>query len=204
MVPSIEDKTGDSSVCISEAPAILAYLSSKHCWADIYPSDIAARAKVDEYCHWHHSNLRSITKAYFRVFTIPHPLITPDVINLYKKQANTSLKIIENTYLKSSSSGFLLGTDYPTAADFMAYEEAAQISPQFGNIHNLEEFPRVRAWLENMSLLPFHDEVHAGLRALGNLTSADPLIADRLRSASKIGVKAIVEAQKQCRVASKL
>ena len=145
-VPSIEDNYGDSRVVrISEAPAIIAYLSEKHGWSDIYPADIVERSRMDEYCLWHHNNLRSITKAYFRTFTIPHPLITEDVTKLFKKQANTSLKIIENSYLGSSSSGYLLDTDQPTAADFMAYEEVAQIPSRFGNIHNLEEFPKIRS-----------------------------------------------------------
>jgi glutathione S-transferase len=56
-IPSIEDiddgNNGDSThmkVCLSEAPAILAYLSAKNNWEDIYPTDISSRAKVDEYC----------------------------------------------------------------------------------------------------------------------------------------------------------
>lgn len=197
-IPSIEDEFEGKKVYLSEAPAILAYLSSKHGWLDIYPTEITERAKVDEFMHWHHSNLRSLTKAYFRVFMMgPNPILTPDVINVYQRAARHSLKILEKTYLASSNNAsglFLLGTPHPTAADFMAYEEICQL--QFCNLHSLEEYPNIQAWSNTMKSLPFHDQVHFALLELGDLTTDDPPIAERLGPATKAGLKAITAAAK--------
>ena len=49
-------------VRLTESAAILSYLADTHRWGDLYPTDKAARAKVDEYLHWHHGGVRSFSK----------------------------------------------------------------------------------------------------------------------------------------------
>ena len=39
--------------------AILNYLSAKHKKSDWYPTELQARARVDEYNNWQHLNLRA-------------------------------------------------------------------------------------------------------------------------------------------------
>eukprot|EP00563_Minutocellus_polymorphus_P016371 CAMPEP_0181048882 /NCGR_PEP_ID=MMETSP1070-20121207/15672_1 /TAXON_ID=265543 /ORGANISM="Minutocellus polymorphus, Strain NH13" /LENGTH=268 /DNA_ID=CAMNT_0023127695 /DNA_START=137 /DNA_END=943 /DNA_ORIENTATION=+ len=195
-VPSMEDTADDGSkICISEAPAILACLAAKNGWSDIYPIDISARAKVDEYLHWHHSNLRSVSRGFFRPRVFPHALLSEDVISVHKREALHALKVLERSYLRSND-GFLLGTSHPTAADFMAYEEIVQL--QMCNLDSLDHnYPNIYAWTIRMRSLPFHNNVHAALEQLGDLnedstTSSDPpMMMERLALASKVGLKAL-------------
>ena len=44
-----------------EMPAILTWLCNSNGWVDLYPSDPAARALVDQYLHFHHSTTRLAT-----------------------------------------------------------------------------------------------------------------------------------------------
>ena len=205
-VPSIEDDFHGEKICLAEAPAILAYLASTHGWEDIYPSSILERSKVDEYLHWHHTNIRYLTFGYFRPFMLPNPLITNDVIKVYQKTAERALKILENTYLASSPSGYILGTPNPTAADFMAYEDLCQVSPKFCNLYDYNEtYPNITAWLNKMSSLPFHDEVHVSLKELGDLSSSQPQdITKRMGNANKVGLKALSSAINNISLSSKL
>lgn len=194
-IPSIEDDHLGREIYLSEAPAILAYLSSVHGWDDFYPIAPLERAKVDEYLHWHHSNLRYLSKGYFRPFMMPHPLMKSDMMKIYQKTAENALKVLENDYLAyTSSNGYLLGTPHPTLADFMAYEEVCQLWSEFCNLYQFEEaHPNIIAWLERMKSIPFHDEVHVSLKLLGDLSSKDGhhSITKRLANANKEGLKAI-------------
>lgn len=228
-IPSIEDTT--TGVCLSEAPAILAYLSSRHGWDDVYPAAssivnsnddmrlLRNRARIDEYCHWHHSNLRSLTRASFRRYIKPHSSITDDMIGLWKKEATHALKVLERSYLSPAAAtsggggthtglgkgggGYLLGTDHPTAVDFMAYEEVCQVGPDYGNVLDFASYPHITSWLGRMKALPWHDYVHASLRELGPLSGVEPPVdKDRLRMAFKVGIKALAEAQKDSCAAS--
>lgn len=48
--------------------AILRYLSSENEIPDhLYPKDIKARARVDEYLEWQHNNIRTYCSLYFRI-----------------------------------------------------------------------------------------------------------------------------------------
>ena len=206
-IPSIEDDNLGKEIYLSEAPAILAYLSSVHGWDDIYPNPPLERAKIDEYLHWHHSNLRFLSKAYFRPFMMPHPLLAKnDVIKVYQKTAENALKVLETSYL-ASSSGFLLGTPHPTAADFMAYEEVCQLWSEFCNLYQFEEaYPNIIAWLKRMKSLPFHDEVHVSVKLLGDLSTKDGhhSITKQLAYANKEGLKAISSVTKGQTLKSRL
>ena len=48
MVPMLQD----GALCLSESPAILEYLCTKHGWEDLYPTDPAQRAKLSAAMHW--------------------------------------------------------------------------------------------------------------------------------------------------------
>ena len=59
-VPALTDKLADGSIFkLFESNAMLSYLSESKGVADHwYPKDHQKRAKVNEYLHWHHLNLR--------------------------------------------------------------------------------------------------------------------------------------------------
>ena len=213
-IPSIEDIDDDGGdgnesgcakrFCLSEAPAILAYLSAKNNWEDIYPTDISSRAKVDEYLHWHHSNLRSVTKGYFRPRVFPHAHLSDDAV--HKREAAHALKVLERSYLHRCSTGangnFLLGTSHPTAADFMAYEEVVQLRMcnLYADVLDHSDYPNIYAWMAKMRSLPYHDEVHAALEELGDLNEnhvGSPPMRERLALATKVGLRALKAAMRQ-------
>ena len=195
-VPSMED--GD--VCLAEAPAILAYLSRKFQWNDYYPEDITRRARIDEYMHWHHSNTRAIAKPYFAAAVRPDIKMSAEAIEEEKGKAARSLETIENVFLGGGEGGggayFFGSSSGPSLADFVGYEEVAQVSGAFGQTLDLSPYPKTEQWLGTMRALPFHDEVHTALAALGPLDLTGGSTVKKLSGATKAGLAAIAEAQK--------
>jgi glutathione S-transferase len=57
--------------------------------------------------------------------------------------------------------------DSPTIADLLAYCELAQVPQALG--YHYENLPELESWLESMSQLPHHDDVHKSLFKLGNM-----------------------------------
>ena len=53
-IPALEDP--DIGFLLSESHAIMCYLCNKHEWFDFYPKQTEARAKVDDFLHYHHRN----------------------------------------------------------------------------------------------------------------------------------------------------
>ena len=190
-VPTLED----GSVVIAESAAMLSYLANKHSWTDLYPLDPVARARVDSFMHWHHSGTRQIAGG----FAVPY--LRPDLaaaageagLAKAKETALKSLQQLENTWLASDP---FVAASHPTLADLLAYEEVAQVAPTFFNILGLEEYPRIEAWLERMAALPFHEEAHAALASLGDLTVAhDTPLMKRMGAATKAGLASLAAAQ---------
>lgn len=117
-VPAIDD----GQVCLSESAAILAYLSDKHGWKDLYPTELDVRARVNEYLHWHHNGTRTIAKAYFapRV-RADQSAAAPDAQAEAEAAAQRALSLIEGKFLLKS--GFVAGTSSATVADLLCYSE---------------------------------------------------------------------------------
>jgi len=64
-VPAIDD----GGFFLSESAAILTYLASSRKLPDHwYPADHKARAKVDQYLHWHHQHIRKIAVAWVSTY----------------------------------------------------------------------------------------------------------------------------------------
>ena len=55
-IPTIEES--DTGFTLGEAHAIMTYLSRKHGWTDVYSEDDRVRARIDQYLHYHHRNIR--------------------------------------------------------------------------------------------------------------------------------------------------
>ena len=92
-VPFIEDPSSNCS--IAEGAAILTYLASKHKFTDLYPTDLAERAAVDEYLHWHHTNTRSISGAYFAPAVRRDLKFPAGVVELHTKNAQSAFRYLE-------------------------------------------------------------------------------------------------------------
>ena len=120
--------------------------------------------------------------------------LSAEAINDGKAKAARALKTIESTFLGDGD--FLVGSPSPTIADFLAYEEISQVSSAFCATMDLSGYPQTEQWLASMRQLPFHDEVHTALAALGPLDLTGGSTVKKLSGATKAGLAAIAEAQK--------
>jgi len=193
-VPFMED----GEVRISEGPAILAHLCQKNGWSDLYPYAEASplKAKVDEYCHWHHSNTRLLAPAYFAPLARPDMATEPAQLASHRSRGTRALELLESAWLADSS--FIGGADHMTIADLIAYEEVGQIGPKFMNLVCFDPYPNIRAWVGKMEQAPYHDEAHAALTALGDLSAFEPgdkELGKRIGAASKAGFGALAASQ---------
>ena len=67
-----------------------------------------------------------------------------------------------------------------------AYVEIGQLQSKFTNLYDFSPFPNIRRWLEDMSQVAYHDEVHASLYELGDISSEAPSM-ETIISANKKG-----------------
>jgi glutathione S-transferase len=169
----------DGAVRLSEAPAILSYLAEKHQWDDWYPkNDIVKRARINQWMHWHHGNLRLATERFFRPVLRAHIGIAPksDIAPKFergRKEFQPVLRVLKYGAFVDGRTGerkgdFLCG-DSVTLADIMAYCELDQLEA-FGVLGDagVDKFPDVIAWMGRMKALPQHDEIRKSLFKLGS------------------------------------
>ena len=79
-IPALEDP--DTGFLLAESHAIMCYLCNKHEWDDLYPQNPEARAKVDDFLHYHHRNIKEATLAFFAPMARPDLGLSEDVIGL--------------------------------------------------------------------------------------------------------------------------
>jgi glutathione S-transferase len=189
-----ENDNEGGGFALAEAPAILSYLCEKYQWSDLYASPgTAEKANIDSYMHWHHSNTRKLAG-------LLAPNLRPElkltITDEIRENASNALSALEDDWL--SSSPFLADRSRVSIADILAYEEVVQTT--MADVVTLEDFPNLDAWTARMRQLPFHEEAHASLKALGSLSqSSDKPIMSRLGAATKEGLKAIQIAQETFR-----
>ncbi|CAF2622663.1 unnamed protein product [Rotaria sp. Silwood2] len=158
-VPVIED----SGFVLTESVAIFNYLCDKYKMNDWYPTDLKQRARVNEYTHWQHLNLRATGSMLFRTKIIT-PRITnkpPNEDELEKRYQlwQESTNDLERVWLARST---YLGGDHLTIADLLGICELMQ--PIAAGYHlDKEKFPRVHDWMEKVKneTQPFFDQAHA-------------------------------------------
>jgi len=188
----------DGALAISESPAILEYLASKHGWTDLYPTDPAERAKISAIMHWHHSGTRELS-IYLAEKVRPDlvQLLGESGVALKKSKALDALGLVENHLLGGST--FLAGRSEPSIADLLVYEEVGQLSPKFANLLDLTPYPNVCAWSSRMEALPAFEAAHASLAEIGDLSSG-PVSPKALGGATKAGLKALAAAQSESKL----
>ncbi len=168
-IPSLEDK--DSGFLLSEAHAIMCYLCNRFGWTDLYPDNHEQRAKVDWYLHFHHRNVREASGG------LVAPKIRKDlnISEEFQRSAQGNLKraleALEEGWLSDST--YLTGEQL-TIADMAAYVEIGQLQSRFTNVYDFSPFLNVSRWLEDMSKIEFHDDVHTALIELGDISVEAP------------------------------
>jgi glutathione S-transferase len=172
-IPALEDP--QTGFLLAESHAIMCYLCNKYEWVDLYPKGHEERAKIDDFLHYHHRNIKEASLAYFAPMARPDLGLTDDVINMAKRLFKNGLNALETQWLKKNN--YICG-DKATIADIAAYVEIGQLQSQFTNLFNFEPFPNINRWLERMTQIKGHDDVHLVLSELGNINITPPVMED--------------------------
>ena len=187
-IPTIEEP--DTGFTLGEAHAIMTYLSRKHGWTDVYSEDDRVRARIDQYLHYHHRNIRD-TSLGLVAPKIRKDLDIPEIVQKGALRTVTNaLHTLEDYYLMDNR--FLIGNEL-TLADFSAYSELGQAQPQFTNVYDMSEFPNVQRWMKEMTMVPYHDEVHVALSEMGDISREAPDM-ETIVNANKAAFKALGKA----------
>ena len=186
-IPTIEEP--DTGFVLGEAHAIMCYLSNKHGWDDVYPTEPRLRAKVDWYLHYHHRNVREAS------IGLVAPKIRKD-LNIPEAMQQTARAVLERA-LRALDTNWLAQSQYLagsqlTLADFAAYAEIGQLQPCHTTLHDFESFPNVRRWLDDMKRIDGHDEVLGALARLGAIDSEPPDM-DKIKNANKAALGVLRE-----------
>ncbi|TMW68075.1 hypothetical protein Poli38472_007747 [Pythium oligandrum] len=153
LIPVLKD--GDFT--LFEGNAILTYLADKYGWEDVYPKDLQTRAKINEYLHWHHTNVRKFT---------------PQIVAPYIHKATNAASEEDLEYIKNAPelivkyttlvekffvTDFVARTSEPTVADYALYCEYDQLESL--GLLDLSKFPKTAAWFGRMKKVSKHDEL---------------------------------------------
>jgi glutathione S-transferase len=165
----------------------MCYLSNKHGWDDVYPTDHRLRAKVDWYLHYHHRNVREASVGLVAP-KIRKDLHIPEMMQQAARATLTNaLHVLEAGWLAESR--YIAGAQL-TLADFAAYVEIGQLQPGFTNVYDFAPFPNVRRWLEQMKQIDGHDAVHVVLADIGDIRVEPPTI-ETIRNANKNALRVL-------------
>lgn len=196
----------DGEFVLYEMPAMLLYLADKHGWADLCPTDLETRARINQYLHFHHSTTRLAT---FKLMA-PHVTIAfggpgthgldiilresirttmdgPDPLGEGRKTLELVAGLIEKGYFPNGST-YVCGTDGPSIADLACYEELAQLT--WANLFEFSTYPKITRWLEAMRAVPAHDAVHHYNVVLGDIRS-EPNTMAHFTTAIEEGLEAL-------------
>lgn len=157
-VPAIDD----NGFKLFDSAAIMKYLVTKYQLPDHwYPADPQRQAKIDEYLHWHHSNLRvgAAHTIFNKVFLPNMTGQAPDeeMLKTNEKILNKSKKILETHFLRDTK---FINSDDISIADLQAMCEFTEF--WVAGIDPLADKPRLSQWLADCQkeLAPHFDEVH--------------------------------------------
>ena len=186
-IPCIEEPA--SGFTLGEAHAILTYLARKYEWTDVYPTDNHLQARIDWYLHYHHRNIRDASLGLVAP-KIRKDLDIPEFVQLSARRTLTSaLETLDRGWLAEHQ---FLVADHVTLADIAAYVEIGQLQPQFTNVYDLDPFPNVQRWLENMTAVDSHDDVHVVLKEVGDISVHAPSM-ETIKNANKLALAKLNE-----------
>ena len=184
-IPCIEET--ETGFTLGEAHAIMTYLARTRGWTDVYPENEQTRATIDAYLHYHHRNIREASVGLVAP-KIRKDLNIPEAVQEgARRNLTAALKTLESGWL--SNHRFLVG-DSVSLADLAAYVEIGQLQPQFTNVFDLSTFPNVSRWLDDMTKVDGHDDVHTVLAELGDISAVAPTM-EKIKNANKMALSAL-------------
>lgn len=123
----------------------------------MYPKDAQARAKIDQYLNWHHTNARHSTTRILRPYIMRHlGKATPEQLEDVKNTdaiISRYMKVLEQLFVAP----YVAESKSPTVADYALYCELDQL--EYMELFDFSAFPKTAAWMERMKEIPLHDEV---------------------------------------------
>ena len=198
----------DDDFILSEMAAIACYLADKHEAYDLYPTDIQARARINQFLHMHHSLVRGATRKLMMPhvvkplrssysFTAMNEVLIADSIKVAweaseplksgGKAVHTIARFLEESYF-TTDTPYVCHTRLPSLADLICYAELGQLP--FANLFTFVDYPLIQRWLEAMTEVPFFETIHAFNITLGDIASS-PNSLERMAPALDAGVKAL-------------
>ncbi|KAJ0401955.1 hypothetical protein P43SY_002002 [Pythium insidiosum] len=157
LVPTIKD--GDFT--LFEGNAILAYLAEKHHWTDVYPTDLHTRAKIHQYLHWHHTNVRLGTPQVLLPYIMKvNGAATPEHLEKIATKEQTIgrfVGILEQLF----KAPYIAENHAPTLADYACYCELDQLEAM--EVFDFGKYAKTSDWMKRMKEIPHHDEVREPL-----------------------------------------
>jgi len=161
-VPAIDD----GGVAIKDSSAILKYLCRTRDIPDHwFPKDPVGEAKVDEYLHWQHLNVRAGCAVYFvKRWLLPITTQKPPNEASVAKQLEImtkALNTVENVWLEKGKNKYITGSDKISVADIMACCELEQ--PSLAGYDVRDGRPILSEYMKRIKeeLNPHYDDVHA-------------------------------------------
>lgn len=146
-MPAIIDRTpkdGGEAISVFESGAILLYLAEKI--GRFLPVDIRGRTSVTEWLFWQIGGLGPMAGQNHH-FVQYAPEKIPYAITRYVNETNRLYGVMDR---RLAQVPFLGGADY-SIADMASYP---WIVPWKGQLQNLEEFPHLKRWLEDIGERP--------------------------------------------------
>jgi len=152
-------------------------LAEKYGWTDLYPSDAASRAAINQYLFFHVSGTgtRLCSALLFRPLLMGALTgkLEPIPDSAYK-QLNGVFNILNNWLGKTK----FIASNSLTIADFAAYSELDQLV--YGDLFNFKDYPNIERWMGEMRLLPYHDEVRKPLERISGFLKKKRQAASKL------------------------
>ena len=85
-----------------------------------------------------------------------------------------SMTIVSHICMQWLKKNKFIAGEHVTIADFSAYVEIAQLNKQFTNLFDYSDFKNLSRWLEDMSKLDHHDDVHMVFTKMGDISETAP------------------------------
>ncbi len=139
----------DDGFILRESNTIVRYLATKHNRADLFPTDLRARATVESWMDWSSTELMTGVRPVFHGLVVKNPAFQdPDVIAAGAKEWAKQLQLLENHLIASGP--YVMGKNF-TIADIPA---ALAVNRWFAIEFEKPVFKTLTAYYDRLAMRP--------------------------------------------------